>query len=108
MTNIYVIVSVSPLTQVASQKTPTGTMGMRSIVLRELGGQWANSYAVKVFSPQAEGQYSTGDIVAASLRFRVSTNQTSGQTYQDVVIEEIVKLTSPNKASEIENIEIPF
>ena len=108
MTNIYVIVSVSPLTQVASQKSPTGTMGMRSIVLRELGGQWANSYAVKVFSPQAEGQYSTGDIVAASLRFRHSTNQMTGATYQDVVAEEIVKLTSPNKASEIENIEIPF
>lgn len=108
MTNIFIILSVSPLQQVASQKSQTGTTGVRTIVLRELGGQWAPTYAVKVFSPQAEGQYSAGDVVAASLRFRVSTNQTSGQTYQDVVIEEIVKLTSPNKASETENIEIPF
>lgn len=112
MTNIFIIVSVSPLQQVASSKSPSGTTGVRTILMRELGGQWAPSYAVKVFSPQAEGQYSTGDIVAASLRFRHSTNQMSGQTYQDVVAEEIVKLSSPNnlpnKASETDNIEIPF
>lgn len=112
MTNIFIILSVSPLQQVASQKSASGTMGMRTIVMRELGGQWAPSYAAKVFSPQAEGQYSAGDIVAASLRFRHTTNQMSGQTYQDVVAEEIVKLSSPNnlpnKASETDNIEIPF
>lgn len=112
MTNIFIIVSVSPLQQVASSKSPSGTTGVRTIVMRELGGQWAPSYAAKVFSPQAEGQYSTGDIVAASLRFRHSINQMSGQTYQDVVAEEIVKLSSPNnlpnKASETDNIEIPF
>lgn len=96
MTNIFIIVSVSPLQQVASQKSASGTMGIRTIVMRELGGQWAPTYAVKVFSPQAEGQYSTGDIVAASLRFRHSTSQMSGQTHQDVVAEEIVKLSSPN------------
>lgn len=111
MNSIYTILQVTPLQQVASSKTTTGTMGMRTIVMRELGGKWANTYAAKVFTPQAEGQYSTGDIVAASLRFRVSTNQMSGQTYQDVVAEEIVKLSSPNlpnTASETENIEIPF
>lgn len=111
MTNIFIIVSVSPLQQMASSKSPTGTMGMRSIVLRELGGQWAPSYSVKVFSPQAEGQYSAGDMIGASLRFRHSTNQMSGQTYQDVVAEEIVKLSSPNNlpntASETVT-EIPF
>lgn len=111
MTNIFIILSVSPLTQVASQKSASGTMGMRTIVMREMGGQWAPSYAVKVFTPQAEGQFRTGDIVAASLRFRHSTNQMSGQTYQDVVAEEIVKLSSPNNlpntASETVT-EIPF
>ena len=112
MQRIFIILSVSPLQQVASSKSPTGTTGVRTILLRELGGKWSNTFAVKVFSPQAEQQYSTGDIVAASLRFRHTTNQMSGQTYQDVVAEEIVKLSSPNnlpnKASETENIEIPF
>ena len=112
MNSIYTILQVTPLQQVASSKTTTGTMGMRTIVMRELGGKWANTYAVKVFSPQAEGQYSAGDIVAASLRFRHSINKMSGQTYQDVVAEEIVKLSSPNNlpntASETDNIEIPF
>ena len=112
MTGIFIILSVSPLTQVASQKSASGTMGMRTIQLRELGGQWAPSYAVKVFSPQAEGQFRTGGLVAASLRLRATTSQMSGQTYQDVVAEEIVTLSTPNnlpnKASETENIEIPF
>ena len=114
MTNTFIIVSVSPLTQVASSKTSTGTMGMRSIVLRELGGQWTNTYAVKVFGSQAEQHVSTGDIVAASLRFRHSTNQMTGHLFQDVIAEEIVKLTSPNsnnlpnKANEKETFEIPF
>lgn len=112
MNSIYTILQVTPLQQVASSKSPSGTTGVRTILMRELGGQWAPSYAAKVFSPQAEGQYSAGDIVAASLRFRHTTNQMSGQTYQDVVAEEIVKLSSPNnlpnKASETDNIEIPF
>ena len=111
MNSIYTILQVTPLQQVASSKTTTGTMGMRTIVMREMGGKWANTYAAKVFTPQAEGNYHPGQMVAASLRFRASTNQVTGQIYQDVVAEEIVKLSSPNlpnTASEIENIEIPF
>ena len=96
MTNIFIIVSVSPLQQVASSKSPSGTTGVRSILMRELGGQWAPSYAVKVFSPQAEEQFRTGGVVAASLRLRATTNQMSGQTYQDVVAEEIVTLSTPS------------
>ena len=92
MTNMYVIQTVSPLQQVASSKTPTGNMGMRTIVMRELGGKWTNTYAVKVFSPQAETNYQPGQMVAASLRYRATTNQVSGQVYQDVVAEEIIRL----------------
>lgn len=92
MTGIFKIESVSPLTQVASQKSQTGTTGVRTILLRELGGQWAPSYAAKVFSPQAEEQFRTGQVVAASLRMRAGTNQMSGLAYQDVVAEEIVRL----------------
>ena len=95
MTGIFIILSVSPLTQVASQKSATGTTGVRTILLRELGGQWAPSYAAKVFSPQAEEQFRTGEVVAASLRLRATTSQMSGQTYQDVVAEEIVTLSTP-------------
>ena len=94
MQSIFIIQSVSPLTQVASQKSATGTMGMRTLQLRELGGQWAASYAAKVFSPQAEGQFRTGGLVAASLRLRTSTNQMTGQAYQDVVAEEIIPIAS--------------
>ena len=111
MTNMYAIQTVSPLQQVASSKTPTGTMGMRTIVMRELGGKWTNTYAVKVFSPQAETNYQAGQFVAASLRFRATTNQVSGQVYQDVVAEEIVAInthTNVNTNTDNENYNIPF
>jgi hypothetical protein len=96
MKSIFIIENVSPLAQVASQKSATGTTGVRTILMRELGGQWAPSYAAKVFSPQAEEQFRTGGVVAASLRLRATTNQMSGQTYQDVVAEEIVTLSTPS------------
>lgn len=110
MNSIYTILQVTPLQQVASNKTTTGTLGMRTIVLRELGGKWANTYAAKVFSPLAEGNYHPGQMVAASLRFRISANHMSGQTYQDVVAEEIVPICTPtsNIINEKETYNIPF
>lgn len=111
MKQIFIIEQVTPLTQVASQKSTTGTMGMRSIVLREMGGKWANTYAAKVFTPQAEGNYHPGQMVAASLRFRASTNQVTGQIYQDVVVEEIVPIsicTPTSNTNEKETYNIPF
>lgn len=103
MTGIFKIESVSPLTQVASQKSATGTTGVRTILMRELGGQWAPSYAAKVFSPQAEEQFRTGQVVAASLRMRASVNQTSGLMYQDVVAEEIARICTTAPATRENN-----
>lgn len=109
MNSIYTILQVTPLQQVASNKTTTGTLGMRTLQLRELGGKWSNTFAVKVFSPQAEGQFRTGGLVAASLRFRANTNQMTGQVYQDVVAEEIVPICTPvNKNTDNDNYNIPF
>ena len=112
MIKLFFLEQVSPLQQVASSKSHTGTMGMRTIVMREIGGKWANSYAVKVFSPQAEGQFRTGGLVAATLRFRATTNQVTGTTYQDVVAEEIVAINTPTNTpttvNNNENYNIPF
>ena len=109
MNSIYTILQVTPLQQVASNKITTGTLGMRTLQLRELGGKWSNTFAVKVFSPQAEGQFRTGGLVAASLRFRANTNQMTGQVYQDVVAEEIVPICTPvNKNTDNDNYNIPF
>ena len=111
MKQIFIIEQVSPLQQVASNKTTTRTLGMRTIQLREMGGKGANTYAAKVFSPQAEGNYHPGQMVAASLRFRASTNQMSGQTYQDVVAEEIFPISctpTSNIINEKETYNIPF
>lgn len=94
---MYIVMSLSPMVQVASNKTESGTMSMRTIVLRELGGQWTNTYAAKVFGTKAKENYVPGQVVGASLRFRVSSSLTSGQTFQDVVAEEIVTFNSINQ-----------
>ena len=103
MKSIFIIENVSPLTQVASQKSATGTTGVRTRLMRELGGQWAPSYAAKVFSPQAEEQFRTGELVAVSLRMRASINQTSGLMYQDVVAEEITRICTTAPATRENN-----
>lgn len=108
----FIIQKITPLQQVASQKSATGTLGMRTLQLRELGGQWAPTYAVKVFSPQAEANFQPGQLVAASLRFRATTNQMTGQVYQDVVAEEIIAISDnnvkKNTDNETENPNLPF
>ena len=43
-----------------------------------------------MFGEQARGRFTPGELVAASLRF--STREYNGQMYQDVVVNEIVKL----------------
>ena len=64
---------------------------MCNVVLQELGGKFENSYVATIFGEQARTRFDRDDLVAASLRF--STREYNGQTYQDIVVNEIVKLT---------------
>ena len=72
MNNIYRVKAQSEPYFVQSQKAEGGQVSMCNVVLQELGGKFENQY------------------VAASLRF--STREYNGQTYQDIVVNEIVKL----------------
>ena len=66
-------------------------MNKCSIVLQELGGKFENSYVATVLGEQAKMRFAKDELVAASLRF--STREYNGQVYQDIVVNEIIKIS---------------
>ena len=91
MRNFFRVKSQSDTFFVQSQKAEGGQVSMCNVVLQELGGKFENSYVATIFGEQARIRFDRDDLVAASLRF--STREYNGQTYQDIVVTEIVKLT---------------
>ena len=75
---------------VPSQKAEGGQISKCNIVLRELGGKYENSYVATMLGEQANMRFAKDELVAAALRF--STREYNGQVYQDIVVNEIVKL----------------
>ncbi len=75
---------------VPSQKAEGGQISKCNVVLQELGGKYENSYVATILGEQANIRFELDDLVAASLRF--STREYNGQTYQDIVVSEIIKL----------------
>ena len=63
---------------VPSQKAEGGQISKCNIVLQELGGKYENSYVATILGEQA--------------KLRFSTREYNGQVYQDIVVNEIVKL----------------
>ena len=90
MRNFFRVQSQGETFLVQSQKAEGGQMNMCNIVLQELGGKYENSYVATMFGEQAKVRFTKDELVAASLRF--STREYNGQVYQDVVVNEIVKL----------------
>ena len=90
MRNFYRIKAQSETFVVPSQKAEGGQMSKCNIVLQELGGKYENSYVATMLGEQARIRFELNDLVAASLRF--STREYNGQVYQDIVVNEIVKL----------------
>jgi hypothetical protein len=69
-----------------------GEVNKRMLVLQELGDKWADAFVVAVFRNLATIEFAEGDLVAASLQFR--THDYNGQTYMDIVANEISRLRS--------------
>jgi len=61
-----------------------------NIVLQEIGGKYENSYVATILGEQAKMRFSKDDLVVAALRF--STREYNGQVYQDIVVNEIIKI----------------
>ena len=90
MKHFFRVMAQSDTFAVPSQKTEGGQISKCNIVLRELGGKYENSYVATMLGEQANMRFAKDELVAAALRF--STREYNGQVYQDIVVNEIVKL----------------
>ena len=77
---------------VQSTKAETGSVKKCNIVLRELGGgKFENEFVCAMLGNLAACRFYEGDVVLATLRF--STHEFQGQTFQEVLATDIVKLS---------------
>ena len=90
MKTIFKVQAQSETFFVPSQKAEGGQLPKCNIVLQELGGKFENSYVATILGEQAKTRFDKDELVIASLRF--STREYNGQVYQDIVVNEIVKL----------------
>ena len=90
MKTFFRVISQSDMLTVPSQKAEGGQIRKCHVVLQELGGKFENSYVATILGEQANVRFEKNELVVASLRF--STREYNGQVYQDIVVNEIVKL----------------
>ncbi|MBE6330974.1 MAG: DUF3127 domain-containing protein [Bacteroidales bacterium] len=76
--------------QVDSQKAEGAKLSKCNIVLKELGGKYENQYVAMMLGNLAMCRYAAGDIVAVRLRFQ--TREYNGQMFQDIIVNDLVKL----------------
>ena len=75
-----------------SEKSETGVLNKRNLVLKELGGKFENEYTVSVLGNAASLVFYENDLVVVTLRFQ--TREFNGQTFQDIVATDIVKINA--------------
>ena len=90
MKKFFRVIAQSEPFAVQSQKAEGGQISKCNIVLQELGGKFENSYVATILGEQANTRFAKDELVVASLRF--STREYNGQVYQDIMVNEIVKL----------------
>ena len=90
-TKILKVVRQGEAFSVQSSKSDSGTIQKCNIVLREMGGgKFENEYVCAMLGNLAACRFYEGDVVAATLRF--STHEYQGQTFQEILATDIVKL----------------
>ncbi|UKK55485.1 hypothetical protein [Prevotella communis] len=75
---------------VQSSKQESGSIQKCNIVLKELGGKFENEYVCAMLGNLATCRFCEGDVVVATLRF--STHEYQGQTFQEILATDIVKI----------------
>ena len=89
-TKILRVEKCGEMFSVKSEKSETGQLNKRNLILKELGGKFENEYAVAVLGNAASMVLYEGDLVIVTLRFQ--TREYNGQTFQDITATEIVKV----------------
>lgn len=90
MNGIFIVVAVTPVESIASTKEPGKVVNRQNIVIRELGGDYADKYVCTCLGAGVISGLQPGNRVFASLRFSVSDY--NGRAYQDCVAREIIKI----------------
>ena len=75
---------------VQSAKAEGGQIQKCNIVLKELGGKFENEFVCAMLGSLAACRFDEGDVVLATLRF--STHEYQGQTFQEILVTELVKM----------------
>jgi len=89
-TKILKVTKCGEMFSVKSEKSETGVLNKRNLVLKELGGKFENEYAVSVLGNAASLVFAEGDLVAVTLRFQ--TREYNGQMFQDINVTDIYPL----------------
>ena len=89
-TKILKVVRQGEAFSVQSSKQESGSIQKCNIVLKELGGKFENEYVCAMLGNLAACRFYEGDVVMATLRF--STHEYQGQTFQEILVTDIVKL----------------
>ena len=89
-TRILKVVKGGDMFSVKSEKSETGQLNKRNLVLKELGGKYENEFVCTMLGNLAGCRFFEGDLVVATLRF--STHEYQGQTFQEILATEIVKV----------------
>ena len=90
-TRILKVVRQGEAFSVQSAKADGGQIQKCNIVLKELGGsKFENEYVCVMLGNLAGCRFYEGDIVVVTLRF--STHEYQGQTFQEILATDIVKI----------------
>lgn len=89
-TKILKVVKCGEMFSVKSEKSETGVLNKRNLVLKELGGRYENEFAAAVLGNAASLQFYEGDLVVVTLRFQ--TREYNGQVFQDITVTDIYKI----------------
>ena len=89
-TKILSVVRQGEAFSVQSKQSENGQIRKCNIVLKELGGKFENEYVCAMLGNLAACRFYEGDVVVATLRF--STHEYQGQTFQEILATDIVKV----------------
>ena len=90
-TRILKVVRQGEAFRVQSSKQESGSIQKYAIVLQELGGsKFENEYVCAMLGNLAGCRFYEGDVVIATLRF--STHEYQGQTFQEVLATDMIKI----------------
>ena len=90
MKQIFRVVSQSETIAVQSQKAENGQTSKCTITLQEFGGKYEDTFVATMLGNLAQCRFYKDDLVMVSLRF--TTREYNGQTYQDIVVNDISKV----------------